>query len=196
MLFCITTNGYVREGIFDAQYKYASEILNGTIKNPRFLPFIYELDNPEEWTDENAWIKANPGLGTIKSAEVLADKVKAAQLDSLKVKNLVCKDFNVRETGATAYMTYEEILNTQIFDVNAMRPRYAIGGADLSETTDLTAAVLLFRMPDDAKLYIRCMFWMPEDLLEISSQQLRWLTEGLSISQPGAVQKVHPVHSF
>jgi transposase len=36
----------------------------------------------------------------------------------------------------------------------------------------------------------------PEDLLEISSQQLRWLTEGLSISQPGAVQKVHPVHSF
>ena len=36
----------------------------------------------------------------------------------------------------------------------------------------------------------------PEDLLEISAQQLRWLTEGLSISQPGAVKKVHPVHSF
>ncbi|MBO5651366.1 MAG: IS66 family insertion sequence element accessory protein TnpB, partial [Selenomonas sp.] len=29
----------------------------------------------------------------------------------------------------------------------------------------------------------------PEDLLEISEQQLRWLTEGLSISQPQAVQK-------
>ena len=36
----------------------------------------------------------------------------------------------------------------------------------------------------------------PEDLLEISSQQLRWLTEGLSISQPRAVQKVHPANSF
>ena len=36
----------------------------------------------------------------------------------------------------------------------------------------------------------------PEDLLEISAQQLRWLTEGLSISQPRAVQKVHPAHSF
>jgi len=37
---------------------------------------------------------------------------------------------------------------------------------------------------------------MPEDLLEISEQQLRWLTEGLSISQPKAVQKVTPAYSF
>ena len=36
----------------------------------------------------------------------------------------------------------------------------------------------------------------PEDLLEISEQQLRWLTEGLSISQPKAVQKVSPAYSF
>ena len=31
----------------------------------------------------------------------------------------------------------------------------------------------------------------PEDLLEISEQQLRWLTESLSILQPQAVQKVN-----
>ena len=36
----------------------------------------------------------------------------------------------------------------------------------------------------------------PEDLLEISEQQLRWLTEGLSISQPQAVQKVTSTYSF
>ena len=36
----------------------------------------------------------------------------------------------------------------------------------------------------------------PEDLLEISAQQLRWLTEGLAITQPKAVQKVHPAHMF
>ncbi len=36
----------------------------------------------------------------------------------------------------------------------------------------------------------------PEDLLEVSEQQLRWLTEGLSLSQPKAVQKVHPTLSF
>ena len=33
LLFCITTNGFVREGIFDAQYKYASDILSGKARN-------------------------------------------------------------------------------------------------------------------------------------------------------------------
>ena len=32
----------------------------------------------------------------------------------------------------------------------------------------------------------------PEDLVELSQQQLRWLIEGLSIHQPKAVQTVHP----
>ena len=36
----------------------------------------------------------------------------------------------------------------------------------------------------------------PEDLREISEQQLRWLTEGLSISPSKAVQKVYPLHNF
>lgn len=30
------------------------------------LPLIYELDSREEWTDESCWLKANPGLGSIK----------------------------------------------------------------------------------------------------------------------------------
>ena len=198
LILITTTAGTVRDGIFDIKYEEIERVIDsytGECINDRILPLIYELDARSEWTQPDCWIKANPGLGTIKSAEVLADKVKAAQLDSLKVKNLVCKDFNIRETGATAYMTYEEILNTQIFDVNAMRPRYAIGGADLSETTDLTAAVLLFRMPDDAKLYIRCMFWMPEDLLEIRVKEDKvpydiWKTQGLLRTVPG--NKLHP----
>ena len=36
----------------------------------------------------------------------------------------------------------------------------------------------------------------PEDMLEISEQQLSWLTEGLSISQPKAVQKITSKYSF
>ncbi|MBQ9697028.1 MAG: terminase large subunit, partial [Acidaminococcaceae bacterium] len=198
MILVTTTAGTVRDGIFDIKYEEIERVIDsytGECINDRILPLIYELDARSEWTQPDCWIKANPGLGTIKSAEVLADKVKAAQLDSLKVKNLVCKDFNIRETGATAYMTYEEILNTQVFDINTMRPRYAIGGADLSETTDLTAAVVLFRMPGDWRLYIRAMFWMPEDLLEIRVKEDKvpydiWKQQGLLRTTPG--NKLHP----
>ena len=49
LLFTISTNGFIRGSIFDAQYDYASDILNGKVANKRFLPFIYELDDISEW---------------------------------------------------------------------------------------------------------------------------------------------------
>ena len=35
----------------------------------------------------------------------------------------------------------------------------------------------------------------PSDILELSGQQLRWLTEGLSITQPCAVRRVQPTRT-
>ena len=37
LLFCITTNGFVRDCIFDTQYQYAADVLDGKIKDNRFL---------------------------------------------------------------------------------------------------------------------------------------------------------------
>ena len=186
MILVTTTAGTVRDGIFDLKYEEIERVIDsytGECINDRLLPLIYELDERAEWTKPDCWIKANPGLGTIKSYDVLADKVKAAQIDSLKVKNLVCKDFNIRETGSTAYMTYEEILNTAVYDVHALMPRYA------------TAAVVLFRMPGDWHLYVRVMFWMPEDRLEIRVREDKvpydiWKQQGLLRTVPG--NKLHP----
>lgn len=60
LVVMITTCGTVRECIFDDIYTYANNILDGTIKNDAFLPVLYELDNPREWTNIKAWQKANP----------------------------------------------------------------------------------------------------------------------------------------
>ena len=37
LLFTISTNGFVRDGIFDAQYRYASDILDGKAENEHFI---------------------------------------------------------------------------------------------------------------------------------------------------------------
>lgn len=60
LVVMITTAGTVRENIFDDIYTYANNILDGTVKNDAFLPVLYELDSPTEWTDMKAWSKANP----------------------------------------------------------------------------------------------------------------------------------------
>src|SRR5690606_20669643 len=78
MLDMITTAGFVRESIYDSIYEYATSVLDGDIEDPRFLAFLYELDDRSEWTDFRAWEKANPGLGTIKDVEALAANVERA----------------------------------------------------------------------------------------------------------------------
>ena len=60
--FYITTNGNVREGVLDDMLAIAADILNGTIKDLRWLPLIYRIDKEEEAKDPRMWHKANPSL--------------------------------------------------------------------------------------------------------------------------------------
>ncbi|MGL4522523.1 MAG: terminase TerL endonuclease subunit, partial [Bacilli bacterium] len=135
-------------------------------KDERFLPVIYELDNRKEWTDESRWQKANPGLGSIKKLDQLQTKVNKAKANHMLVKNLLTKDFNIRGTSGETWLTFEQLNNKDTFDVLELKPDYGIGGVDLSETTDLTAAKVIFMLPDDHRIYVVSMYWLPEDLID------------------------------
>ena len=195
MIFETSTAGTIREDIYDDKYEEAERIINGYddpdgYHDEHFLPLIYELDSRNEWTDPNAWIKANPGLGPIKSKKALADKVEKAKANPALVRNLVCKEFNIRETSSEAWLNFEELDNRETFDLQKLKPRYGIGGADLSSTTDLTAAKVIFRVPDDPKLYVLSMYWIAEDLLEkrVKEDQIpydKWHERGLVRLCPG-----------
>lgn len=65
MLLETSTMGTIRESVFDNEYDYFSEVIQGyegmsDIVDETVLPVIYELDDPEEWQDEKKWFKANP----------------------------------------------------------------------------------------------------------------------------------------
>ena len=164
LLFCITTNGFIRDGIFDAQYDYASGILSGEIKNKRFLPFIYELDSVDEWRDEACWIKANPGLGTIKSYDYLREMVQKAEDDFSFRPTVLVKDFNMKQTGEAAWLRWEDILNEEKIGDNIFR--YGIGGMDAADSVDLNAAKCLCMKPDDPKIYVKSMYWIPQRVID------------------------------
>lgn len=165
LLFCITTNGFVRGGIFDAQYDYAKGVLDGKIKDERFLPFIYELDDRDEWPDETKWIKANPGLGTIKKRDYLRSAVEKARNDETYLSTVLVKDFNLKENSASAWLNWSEVYHPLKFDFGTMGFKYGIGAFDMAETTDLTAAKLLCMRPDDPVIYVLSMYWLPEEVL-------------------------------
>ena len=106
LLFTISTNGFVRDGIFDAQYKYAADILEGKAENEHFISFIYELDSITEWDDENCWKKANPGLDTIKSRDYLRQMVQKAKDDPSFKPTVLVKDFKGSDTLAKEIQDY------------------------------------------------------------------------------------------
>lgn len=171
MIFMITTAGTIRESVYDMKYEEAEMLLNGFddpdgYKDDRFLPIIYELDNRNEWIDESCWKKANPGLGTIKKVDQLETKVNKAKANSLLVKNLLTKDFNIRETSTEAWLSFEDVVNDETIDTEELRGCYAVGGVDLSSTTDLTCATLIIMKENSDKKYVLQKYFIPDDLVE------------------------------
>lgn len=166
LLDMITTAGFVRECIFDSIYDYACKVLDGAIEDERFVSFIYELDERSEWTDFRMWEKANPGLGTIKSYEELAANVERAKNDPDFLPTVLTKDFNVRDTVAGTWLTFDSINNEETFDIEELRNSYAIGGVDLSATTNLTCASLIIMRPNEEKKYVIQQYFLPSELLE------------------------------
>ena len=205
LLFCITTNGFVRESIFDAQYEYACGVLDGKINDEIFLPFIYELDDKSEWDKEECWIKANPGLGTIKKVETLRSYVEKAKADPSFKPTVMVKDFNMKENSASAWLRWEELNNETKFNIKDMGFRYGIGCFDLAETTDLASAKVLCQRPNDDNIYVLSMYFVPETKLsnvETNKEKDNvpyklWEQQGLLRVCPGnKVNKYHMLEWF
>ena len=166
LVVMITTAGTVRECIFDNMYEYACRIADGELEVDDFLPILYELDSREEWTNPQMWIKANPGLGTIKKWETLAKFVQQAKDDPGFLATVLCKDFNIRENESTVWLSFSQIQNLATFDMKDVFDTYAIGGCDLSATTDLTCATLLIRRRGDDMVYVIQHYFLPQAKIE------------------------------
>lgn len=201
MVLITSTAGVVREDIYDRKYEYAEKVILGYddldagIVDDHFLPFIYELDSREEWEIESCWKKANPGLGTIKNIRQLRDKVAKAKQEPSLQRNLLCKEFNIRETAGGSWLSFDDLNNETLFDVRELKPRYGVGGADLSSTDDLTAACVIFMLPGCSDIYVIPMFWIPENSVErhIRTDKIRydiWIEKGWVRTCPG--NKINP----
>ena len=183
LLIMITTAGTVRECIFDDMYKYACDVCDGIITDESFLPILYELDDKKEYLQPKAWEKANPGLNRIKKLEDIIDKVDRARQSPKDLTGLLCKDFNIIQNTNTAWLQYEDIENTETFNISDFKGYYAIGGADLSLTGDLTCATLLL-MDAQEKRYVTQMYFLPREnfLQRVQEEKIpydKWYEMGL-----------------
>ena len=187
MLAEFSTMGTIRESVFDEEYEYAEQIIDGyegknDILDEIYLPIIYELDSPKDIEDEECWYKANPGLGTIKNISNLRAKVNTAKNKPSDLVNILCKDFNIRQNEQDKWLSFDVINNPDTYSDSEIYDTYAIGGADLSSTTDLTCATLL--IIKNGKKYTKQQYFIPSARLEykINDDKIpydKWADRGL-----------------
>lgn len=163
----ISTNGFLREAFFDDRYEYASHVAmwDEGYHDYTVLALLYELDGREEWSDPECWEKANPGLGKIKSIKTLTEHVERAKRDPSFLPTVLTKDFNIPENTNSGWLTYEEAVNDKTVPMELLEHSFAIGGCDLSATTDLTCATLLIMKPGDQNYYVLQKYFLPESKL-------------------------------
>ncbi|MBQ8427295.1 MAG: hypothetical protein IJX16_06015, partial [Clostridia bacterium] len=185
LFLMLTTKGYLREGLFDTEYKNSCDIIDGIIQDERKLSLLYELDNPNDWLNEDTWQQANPSIGTIMTYEALRNTVRTA-LDKPQSLNAVkVKHFNLGGVSGDAYFEYDVINNERTFDLKRFRGYDAIGGFDLSLTNDLTSFSTVFWDERQGEYCVDTMFWISSSFYSKVSQDVRmgnvwraWVEQG------------------
>ena len=183
LIFIITTEGNTVDGFLDSKLDYCRKMIKGEIKDERILPWLYTQDSVEEvFEDPSSWQKSNPSLGNIKLRSYLEDMMTKASNDLSTRLTMLCKDFNVKQLESGSWLTYLDLNNEEKFQISDLSDSYAIGGVDLSSTTDLTAAVLL--IIKNGKKYVIPHFFMPSEVLQKRVEEDKipydiWVKKGL-----------------
>jgi len=167
LIFIITTEGTTVGGFLDNKLEYCRKMLKGEIQDERVLPWLYTQDSTQEiYDDKKTWIKSNPSLGIVKTKSYLDDVMNKSKNDHSTRVTMLCKDFNIKQVDQGAWLSFDDLNNELKYDINYLKNSYAIGGVDLSSTTDLTAAVLLVQKKDDNRKYVIPHFFMPSEVLK------------------------------
>ena len=170
-----TTQGFSRDGCYlDKKIAHAKAVIEGEKEDIHFLAFLFEQDNEQEiWQDESSWEKANPSLRYgVKKISKLRRDVDLARTDKEARLHLLCKDFNIKQNSAQAWLRSEDFAYIQDKkSLEDFRGCCCLAALDCSQTTDLTNLKLLFMKPDDKTKYIFSHYWIPETKLTDSADK-------------------------
>lgn len=166
MILSISTSGYVNDSIYDELMLRATSFLNHSSQETQLLPFLYMIDDIEQWDSIVELEKANPNIGVSIKREYLLEEIRIAKGSLSKRAEFITKYCNIKQNSSQAWLTYEHVDKAckKDFTLNDFRECYAVGGIDLSQTTDLTCACVIIERGGEE--YVFAQFFMPKNRLQ------------------------------
>lgn len=165
LILSISTAGYENDGIYDELMKRSTAFLKGNSKERRLLPFLYMIDDIEKWNDIEELKKANPNMGVSVFPDFFREEIAVAEMSASKKAEFLTKYCNIKQNSSIAWLDAHIVEGaTAEITLEDFRHSYAVGGIDLSQTTDLTAATVIVER--GGKLYAFTQFFMPANRVE------------------------------
>lgn len=171
LVISCTTSGYVNDSIFDEIMKRATRFLMGDSKETKLLPFLYMIDDVEKWNDINELQKSNPNLGVSISVDYMLEEIAIAEGSLSKKAEFLTKYACIKQNSSLAWLsaqTVEKMCGEQL-QLEDFRSSYCVAGIDLSQTTDLSSAVILIEK--NGELYVFAKFWLPAEKIDEATER-------------------------
>lgn len=187
----ITTAGFNLEGPCHDMYEFSLEVLNGIKTMDNFFPFIWQLDEDDDWTDPNNFIKCQPNLGVTVTTEAMLAEVNKAKMDSTALNGVLTKTFNKWVQSKMSWISQEIIAGLmKKIDLKEHIGKQCILGCDLSTVSDFSSLTCFIPPDNDGNYYFKTWTFIPYDSFSNHPHRMlyeKFVSEGSMTITPGAV---------
>lgn len=169
--FLISTAGQ-RLGFGWETFEYCQKVQQGVVDDAETLIIVYAADPEADWTDEATWRAANPNYGVSVKPDYLRAECKRAQESPRHENDFKRYHLNIWTEQAVRWLPmdrWRELAGPTPWSdlAETLRGRRCFGGVDLSQTTDLTAELLVFPPIGDGERWkFLPRFFVPADRVE------------------------------
>ena len=166
ILFSCSTSGYINDSIYDELVARSTRFLKGDSNEKRLLPFLYIIDDVAKWNDVDELQKSNPNMGVSITVDYLLEEIAVAEGSLSKKREYMCKYANIKQNSSQAWLEAHVIADCfgEALHLEDFQRRYAVGGIDLSQTTDLTSCCCVIEL--EGELYVFAHFFLPANKIE------------------------------
>jgi phage terminase large subunit-like protein len=161
----ISTAGFNKNGAFFRLYQYAKAVLSGEVIDTTFMPWVFEIDQPEQHDldSPDTWRLSNPSLGTTLDIDDFKAQWSRAKFDTAGKLDFYRLKFNSWTEGRECWLPVEkwEASKGEFPDLKGAPVHIGLDGGGLQ---DISACTAVF--PVNGKYYVRSWGLVPRKACE------------------------------
>lgn len=194
LLFVITTAGSNLAGICYEVRSYVLKILRNAAKDDSVFGVVYTIDEDDEWTDPQAWRKANPNFGVSVSGDDLERLCRKAQKTPSAVNNFLTKRLNKWVNAEMPWLDMDRFRAcvTPSMALDDFEGRECFIACDLSSKLDFACKARLFWREIDGETHFFAFVrhYLPQEAIDSgdNDQYTGWSRSGFVEVVEGARQ--------